>query len=349
MKISLEGYGTVQHGALWAKNVPVLYSPYLIFPTKRKRQSGLLFPELGTSDRKGFRFSQPYFWAISENTDATFYWDHMQKRGEKVGAEYRYVLDPQSKGALMFDLLDDREIDNGIGDSSAKWGFTDDDVLRPNSDRYWFRMKADQRLPYYFTGKLDLDIVSDQDYLPEFRDGYTGFDRTENYFSGYFGRGFDDYTDDVRKNQLNFNRSWTGFSLNAAAQYFDDVVLRRQSDIDPTLQRLPFIEFDAPRQRIRQSSFYFDLDSEYTYFYRKDGQTGHRTDILPRIYLPLAVRNYFTFEPSVGVRETFWALDRIEEERLEGDRVHNRLIPDVKTDLITEVFNVFPNEYRWYR
>ncbi|MBW2151133.1 MAG: LPS-assembly protein LptD [Deltaproteobacteria bacterium] len=341
LKITIEGFGTVKHGTMWARKVPVLYSPYLVFPTKRKRQSGFLFPKFGSSDRKGFRYIQPFFWAISDNTDATFFWDHMDSRGEKFGAEYRYLLSRESKGTVMFDYLNDKEIDEGTGDSSEKFGFADDNALRPNSDRYWFRMKVDQELPYDFSGKLDLDIVSDQDYLSEFREGITGFDQAEEYFSGTFGRGFNDYTDRVRKNLLNIQRRWSGYQLNVSAEYFDDVVLRRQSDIDPTLQKLPLVEFDLSRKRIFESPFYIDLDSEYVYFFRKDGQTGHRTDILPRFYAPVRVRNYFTFEPSVGVRDTLWYLDKLEDKRFEGDRIHHRLIPDVSADVLTEVFNVY--------
>ena len=38
LKVTLEGYGTVTHAAIYAKRVPVMYAPYFVFPTKRKRQ-----------------------------------------------------------------------------------------------------------------------------------------------------------------------------------------------------------------------------------------------------------------------------------------------------------------------
>ena len=212
LKLNVEGYGTVKHGAVWAKKVPVLYAPFLVFPTKRKRQTGFMPPQFGDSSRKGFYYTQPFFWAISESQDATFYWQHMADRGEKVGAEYRYVLDSAAKGTFMYDFLDDRQIDDGTDESSEKWGYTDDNILRPNSDRYWFRMKVDHELPYDFSAKLDLDIVSDQDYLTEFRTGETGFEWTKDYFSETFGRGLDDYNDSVRTNKLRLSRRWSGYS-----------------------------------------------------------------------------------------------------------------------------------------
>jgi len=340
LKITIEGYGFIKHSALWVRNVPVLYTPFLFFPAKLKRQSGLLAPQFGYSDRKGTEYIQPFYWAINQSSDATFYVDYMAHRGEKLGLEYRYVLDESSKGTLMYDFLNDRKVDDGSLDSSEKWGYEDDDVLRPNSNRYWFRMKHDQALPFDFSARLDIDIVSDQDYLHEFKEGLTGFNETNAYFLKTFGRDLDDYDDPVRTNSLNLNRIWPAYSLNAELLWYDNVINRRWEKTDTTLQRLPFIEFDGARQRIFSSSFYFDFDSEYTYFYREDGATGHRMDAHPRVYLPYRYKNYFTIEPSVGVQETVWHLDK-DEYSPSDKKTHNRQIYDTKLDLFSEVYQVF--------
>lgn len=71
----------------------------------------------------------------------------MTLRGIKTGMEYRYVLDNESLGIIMGEYLDDQKTDNGSPSSSNDWGFTHDEFDRQNSDRYWFRMKADQKLP----------------------------------------------------------------------------------------------------------------------------------------------------------------------------------------------------------
>jgi LPS-assembly protein len=182
VKVTVEGYGSAKHASLWARDIPVFYSPYLFFPVKLNRQTGFLTPQLGYSDRKGAEYVQPFFWAIDKSSDATFYEHFMGLRGNKIGAEYRYMMSTETKGAVMADVLNDRKVDDGIGNNSNDWGYTDDQFLRPNEDRYWFRMKHDQELPAGFSGRLDLDIVSDQDYLNEFKKGYSGFDETERYF-----------------------------------------------------------------------------------------------------------------------------------------------------------------------
>jgi len=339
LKVTVEGYGFVNHAALWAKKVPVFYSPYLVFPVKMKRQTGFLAPQVGYSDRKGGEYLQPFFWAINESSDATFYAHYMNSRGEKLGLEYRYVLDEKSKGTLMVDFLDDRQVDDG-SPGSEKWGYPGDGVLRPNSDRYWFRMKHDQALPRGFFARLDIDFVSDQDYFHEFKDGYAGFDEADEYYIKEFGRGFDAYDDPVRLNRFNVSKNWNLFNLNAELRWYDDVIKRRQEETDTTVQRLPVINFNGSKQRISTTPFYFDLGSEYAYFYSEDGPRHHRADIYPRFYLPYSVKHYFTIEPSVGLRETIWRFDK-EEFRSSDKQTSTRELYDIKVDLFSEVYQVF--------
>lgn len=81
-----------------AKNVtfniletPVLYSPYIWAPLLNERETGFLTPTFGYSKQQGFSYRQPFFWAISEEKDATFIFDWFAKKGIGEGIEYRYV------------------------------------------------------------------------------------------------------------------------------------------------------------------------------------------------------------------------------------------------------------------
>jgi LPS-assembly protein len=342
--VTVEGYGYATHAALWARKLPVMYTPALVFPVKIRRQTGLLPPLVGHSERKWEEYEQPFFWAINDASDATVYFHHMQRRGEKLGLEYRYVLDKDARGAVMADGFDDRKVDAGpTATTNTEWGYTGDNDLRPNSDRYWIRMKHDQRLPGNVTAKLDLDVVSDQDYLDEFRSGYMGFDAADDYFAQTFGRDLDEYDDDVRTNALTLNRTWTGYSLNARALWYDDVIKRRRGTADTTLQQLPVVEFDASRKKLLDSPFYASLDSAYHNFYRETGMRGHRIEAYPRVYLPLKYRNFFSFEPSVGIRETAWHIDSFDTAASTGkDRDLTRELYDLKLDLTSDAYRVFP-------
>ena len=341
LTVQLDGYGTAKHVTFRAKNVPLAYSPYFFFPAKQERQTGFIMPELSYSDRKGIEINQPFFWAINEWSDATFYAHYMGKRGLKAGAEYRYILDPLSKGTIMFDVLQDTKTDDGTGNDSRRWGYTDDDVIRPNKDRYWFRMKADQSLPLGVTAMLDIDIVSDQDYLKEFREGYTGFNKSDRFFHTFFGRDLEEYDDPIRLNRFNLNKLWTQFSLNAEIRWYDDVIKRRFDLEDTTLQRVPSVLFAALKQPVLNMPLYYSLDSEYVYFYREDGTRGQRLDLFPRVYYPLHWKSYFTFEPSVGVRQTAWYIDTYEDGASGRDDTFHRTLLDFRGDLSSQLHRVY--------
>ncbi|MGH9390836.1 MAG: LPS-assembly protein LptD, partial [Vicinamibacteria bacterium] len=98
IQVTVDGYAKIRGGRFKIRDVPVLYLPWAVFPVKTTRQSGLLFPLLGSSGRTGFEINLPIYWAISQNMDATFYADYMADRGFKPGLEYRYIFTPDTKG-----------------------------------------------------------------------------------------------------------------------------------------------------------------------------------------------------------------------------------------------------------
>ncbi len=343
IKITIEDYGTSKNSVLWAKKLPVLYSPYLIFPAKTKRQTGLLIPRITSSDRKGFEIEQPLFIAISRNSDASIYLNYMSDRGVKLGTEFRYILNPKTKGSIYLDLLEDSKKDDGTN-QTEDYSF-DSTPQRKNSDRFWFRMKHNHELVKGFSAKLDLDWVSDEDYLHEFKDGFTGYDETKDYFEDEFGRGLDEYNDYTRKNSLIINKSWSTYSLNISTLWYDNVRARKQNQDDTTLQTLPSIEFDASKQQISTSKFYYSLDSEYRSFYRQKTTTtlvnGHRADIYPKIFLPLKFGKIFNFEPSLGVRETIWYTDDFTDIKGNSDNFRTRQMYDIGAQLSTKINKIF--------
>ncbi len=345
-KVTIEGYGTVKHAALWAKSVPVLYAPFILFPAKIKRQTGLLVPLVLYSNTNGFEYIQPFFWAISESSDATFYEHYMAHRGFKHGVEYRYVLSPGAKGTAMYDFLYDEQIDDGTTPVDPQGyyyeGFKGDSEDRLNRKRWWFRTKSDWELPAQFKAKLDVDVVSDQDYLREFDTGYSGYEFSNKYFEKEFGRGLDDETDTVRLNQLNLNRTWDQFSLNTDLLWYDDVLARIHHRDDTTLQSLPSVSFSGSKQKILDSPFYFDLSSSLNHYWRETGTRGYTVDLSPKVYYPISVFKYFDFEPSVGLRETLWQAEEYDPPSAKKeDQLRSREICDLKADLSTEISRVF--------
>ncbi|MGE0409366.1 MAG: LPS-assembly protein LptD, partial [Amphiplicatus sp.] len=72
------------------KGVPILYAPFLQAPDPSiERQSGFLTPVIGASERLGFNFELPYYLALSNHQDATFYPKYTSNDGVLWQGEYR--------------------------------------------------------------------------------------------------------------------------------------------------------------------------------------------------------------------------------------------------------------------
>ncbi len=83
--------GVAYGGVLKFKGVPILPVPAVSFPLSDKRKSGLLPPTIGIDSVSGVEYSQPYYWNIAPNRDATITPTLMSKRGMNLGAEFRYL------------------------------------------------------------------------------------------------------------------------------------------------------------------------------------------------------------------------------------------------------------------
>ncbi|WP_156906836.1 LPS-assembly protein LptD [Desulforegula conservatrix] len=344
LDVTINGYGSMDDASLMAKDAPIAYSPYFFFPVKVKRQSGFLLPELGYSTRKGSEYQQPYYWAINDNTDATFYANTMTLRGIKTGLEYRYNLDKESLGILMAEYIDDQKKDNGSPESSNDWGYTHDTWDRENSDRYWIRMKADHQFSDYgLKGKLDLDFVSDQDYLLEFSGRQTGYDDTSGTYTKYFGRHLDGNDENVRLNRMNLSKTTEIFSLNTDVAWYDDVIARTQNVKDETIKYLPRMQFGTTMLPFGDSSLLASFGGNYTDFYSIDGKNGDRMSVFGEAHTPKQISNFLILDPYVGLTQTLWA-DRTEDRETAKD-IHSRSIYNVGVNLGSRLSRTYNTDF----
>ena len=98
--------GEATGAVLRFKNVPILAFPTISFPLSDKRKSGLLPPTFNLDSTSGFEVSQPYYFNIAPNRDATLTTTVMSKRGIDLGAEARY-LERDFRGRLRANFLPD--------------------------------------------------------------------------------------------------------------------------------------------------------------------------------------------------------------------------------------------------
>ena len=334
VKVTLEGYGQVRNAAFRIRNFPVFYIPYAIFPVKTKRQTGLLLPRLGYSDLNGYDIELPFFWAISEQIDATLYKRYLSKRGFMQGLEFRSLTKEVSKGVFIFDILSDKI---ATKDLSEREQVDISPFSRTNQTRYWFRSSADQKLPGGMEARLDTDLVSDQDYLREFRGSLYGF-QARPELEETSGRPVDDIYSSLRRSALRMSRDGESYSLQALASYYENPM---NPPNDNTPQPILGLNFTGLSRRVPGLPLFAGVDAEYDYVWREEGQKGHRASISPAATYPLRLGRYAEVRQSLALfLGTQWL-----DESYEGiDRLTSRAY-ESKTTLSTIMEKAFDFRY----
>lgn len=333
--VTIEGYGTVKHATFRVRDFPIFYIPYAIFPVKTKRQTGLLPPKFGYSGRNGTDLEIPFFWAISDQMDATFYERYMGKRGFMQGLEYQYVAENDSKGIFLFDILSDRIEEKDMNDpNEAELS----PFPRTNTTRYWIRSMTDQPLPFGVRARLDTDFVSDQDYLKEFRGGLFGFEARPE-LAGKFGRPIDDIYSPTRRSALRLGRDGQDHSLQVLTSYYQRP---ENPPEDQTPQAIGGLNFSILPRPLPDSPLFLKLGMDYDYIWRDVGQKGHRLSFTPELSYPMWIAPYLEFEPSISfTRNTQWLDDPIGNMNHQSKDVYH-----LKARLTTILERIFDFELR---
>ncbi len=309
--IELDGRVHLYRSAFRVKDVPVFYWPYMALPGRKARQSGFLMPYMSSSKKLGIRVNLPYYWVISDEADMTFYQDYMSRRGYMQGLEFRHTNDSATRGIWKMDMLKDST--RAVTEADEWKDYQGDGLVRPNRSRWWVRSKYDGWLGSSdLKVKLDIDAVSDQNYLRDFQDGPTGFDHDRDEFLDVFGRDVENKDSLTRTSTAFLSRSWDRFGVAASARYVENLEFMNgngKSGDNTTAQTLPELEAFAFQQQILGTPLEGAAEVKYDYFLRDKGHNGHRIRATPEVKLPLSSR-FVTLIPSVGMDYTAYDLTR---------------------------------------
>ncbi|MGV6801764.1 MAG: LPS-assembly protein LptD [bacterium] len=241
-----------------AFGVPILYTPYLQIPDPSvKRQSGLLAPTIGTSDRLGAYIDLPYYIAISDTQDATFSPKFMSDQGTLLKGEYRFNT---RNGSFIFQPGIISAADDNL--VIARTGAPDTILPLPDI-RFHFFSKGEQKLNDLWTARFDVDYVSDKEYLRNYDV------KPEGDLQEPAGL----YRPDRLKSSIGLARRTQNSLLTIDGLGFQS--LRRADDNDYSAQALPRIkyqaEFDMPGIGGK-----LGIDSSLLYLTRLDGANSLR-------------------------------------------------------------------------
>jgi hypothetical protein len=286
LEVPIEGYGKAWHTRFRIKQVPLLYFPYLLYPAKLKRQSGLLFPEISNATDYGYRYGVPVYLVLGQSADMTLTPTHLTKRGLHLSSEFRYRLDYEKKGQVylesLFDKMGGEEIEGGVLD------------IIP--DHRWF-IKANQT-----GGPLtwDINLVSHEDYLRDIGPFYGDEQDWKD------SAATDEDDDDLEEliSRMQWQAYGDGFSVNISGQWKQNLSVKGD---DMTFQELPKLRARMNQRNIWNTPFKYSAEIISTRVYSLDWIEAIKDNAQVEISLPLSFSPYFNIRPYVqeSYRDTF--------------------------------------------
>ncbi|OFZ18564.1 MAG: hypothetical protein A2Z20_10590 [Bdellovibrionales bacterium RBG_16_40_8] len=302
------GYAYIKYPVMRIVDFPVLILPWLLIPLKSKRQSGLLVPSLENSSTGGTAFTLPYFWAISQSQDITYSLKTYEKRGLKQKAEYRYVLNENSKGSINTAILNDRAFTSEGGPTGYKESFR----------RGFLSYRHFYELPDNFIHRASFDLISDLRYPRDFSDELGG------------------HGDPALENKMSITKNSNTQHFSVEADYYTNLLKEyTNADNSDAVHRFPELQYSLTERELLNTNVFFKFDFNYTNFARRnfsyddddagagrkpttahDGQfdysgnqhdlirTGQRLIFKPRLSYPFHIGNFIDINPSVFYNET---------------------------------------------
>lgn len=336
VRAELGGYAYIKNAILHVGAVPIFWFPYLIVPLKSDRQSGVLTPGFELTGSGGFAFSVPYFWAISESSDATIELKNYSKRGLKALGEYRYVLSPTSEGSINAATLRDE----GISTDGRLNRYRSPEEQNKPLDRWFIRSAHYQEMPDGGVFRAQVNLASDLQYPKDFP--------LETMNHG----------DSAMENRMSYTKNTENQHYSVDSSYYMNLLHADPlAGNEDAVHRMPELRFSQTQKNIGNSNFIYAVDVNLVNFARAgnawddmftdangvrypavdcpggpttrnpnwenipgcervyDGtfdpandliRTGQRLDIQPTLYYPLRLGNTLDLLPKLAYRETHY-------------------------------------------
>jgi LPS-assembly protein len=291
--LNVDHYTTLTNAILRVKGVPMFYTPYLYYPTKRgDRATGLLIPTYGASSLRGQSLHNAFFWAIDRSQDATFLYDYFSKTGQGFGSEYRYNAGSGDGNIRAY--LDDQ---HGATYTDDLGGTTTTSATRS----YEIRGGANQLLPFNMRARANVNYFSSIATSQQFNTNIYDASRNIRSFGG------------------NLIGAWGKYSLNATFDHSEYFYNLTDSALSGSWPRVAFSRNERP---IGDSPVYFSMSTEFlsSLSTRNQGVTDtngnttivstdnglSRIDVAPQVRYPFKKWAWFTVNSTIGWRETYY-------------------------------------------
>jgi len=291
-----KGVGSAKNVKLRFQGVPILWTPYLSFPISDARKSGVLAPQIGSTNRSGNQLLVPLYWNIAPNYDATITPRVLTDRGFQLGAQFRYLTDTMN-GSLNAEHM---ATDNMFNDS-----------------RSMLQLQHRTMFVNGWRNQIAFKEVSDNQYFEDLGSSLSVSSITHLNRSIRF-----DYHTDT----LSFFGQVQDYQT--IDQYDLDTNPEGIVPEDEPYRRLPqlLVYGSWPDKWLGMR---FGLDGELVNFDRDVGVTGWRLNVAPKVEVPFSRPGWF-INPAITLDHTQYELS----DTLRGqDSDPNRTVPISSLDM----------------
>jgi LPS-assembly protein len=278
--VTLDDYARMRNVAFRAiqSRLPLLYTPYLIWPTKEDRATGLLVPGVGSNGSRGAYLGLTHFWVTGRPTDLTTTLDLYSKGTVGLGEEFRWTPTPESAGLFQGYAIHDtaatvcvplaEEPSGGDGPCTLPDGSIGA-FSRRVKNRWKVRLEhVSDDLPWGVRGVATIRDYSDEEYLQDLEGSFALNSARQILSRVFLTKNFGD--DSVN---LRLERSETFFGT------------------DVIQERYPSLEYFRRTSRIGSTPFFFAAEGSFSELYINRGTnlprgSYGRADLHPMLSIP---------------------------------------------------------------
>jgi hypothetical protein len=311
-RITMEGYAHFYDVIVNAKNIPILYTPYLIIPVKHERQSGILMPSFPFSATLGSGIAVPVYLALGAWHDLLVTPTYYSSTGLHLGLNYRYIYEPGREGMADIYLLSRRfsgPSNPGPDDSSR-------------SRFLGLFGEAGVRLHNLY--RLSNSRAHSRQMINYVSNPFFSFD-----YSGNVGPRAD--LGNLRS-QITYSRPGDQWFLGGQVQYLQSLVVSRDSGIDRgAVGQLPVLTAAKATTPLLGQILSYEFDSQFSNFSRTTAfdqlptspaagitssipnpvylRAGRRLQLEPRLLVNVPMPPGFQFQPLVKAGSLLYHFD----------------------------------------
>jgi lipopolysaccharide assembly outer membrane protein LptD (OstA) len=265
-------YIEAESATIYIGNTPVMYLPYY-HRTLGEHPNNFAFLPGYRSIYGPYLFSE-FNWHLNDELSGALHGDYYESRGWGYGPDFKFNLGDFGQGLFKYYYIWDHS--PGLDPNT--------NAIPRDRKRLTFEYQVEPRTN--FTVKAEIRYQSDAELTRDF------------------------FESEYRKNAqpssfVEANQAWPNFTLNMLAQPQVD-------NFFETIERLPDVQFNALRQQLGETPFYYESQSDGAYLRRRfvdpagDFEAA-RFDTFHQIVMPETFFGFLNFTPRIGERLTYYS------------------------------------------